>query len=182
MPPATVFGVLGSDVYFHWNFSFANSNDWSNFEEIYWGKTDNNERIRDKYLTVSKDGSVLINDILPPSIKSRLNVTKTINKHGCSVHFVLQSVTLSDELVTYGCTAMVEGDGYKEGPIRLVLRGKAHFRLFLQCLPLRTRECLAVNNLISNRSWIHLVQRDKQHHRKVLLSSFHLNGNAQFRI
>ena len=29
-----------------------------------------------------------------------------------------------------------------------------------------------------NQSWNHLAQRNKQHHRKVLLSSLHLNGHT----
>ena len=114
---------------FHWNFSFENSHNWVHFEEIIWGQTDNSKRIRDKYLTVKKDGSVETNHELPSSLKSRLNVTKTINQHGCSVHFVLQNVTRSDELSTYGCRGIVHGYDYENGPIRLVIQGKAHFRL-----------------------------------------------------
>lgn len=114
---------------FHWNFSFEDSYNWAHFEEIIWGQTDNNQIIRDKYLTVKKDESVEINYELSSSLKSRLNVTKTINQHGCSVHFVLQNVTRSDELLTYGCKGIVDGYDYEDGPIRLVIQGKAHFRL-----------------------------------------------------
>ena len=142
VPPPTVIGILGSDVSFHWNFSFGDWNDWSTFEQIYWGQTDNNDRIRNKYLTVKKDESIEFNDKLPSSLKSRLNVTKTINQHGCSVHFVLQNLTWSDGDHTYGCTAIVYGDEFKKGPIRINIQGKAHFRLLFVFSLEQDNKCL----------------------------------------
>ena len=89
------------------------------------GSIGGNDRIKERYLLVKKDESVQLNDRLA----SRLNVTKTINQHGCSVQFVLQNVTWSDEDHTYGCTAVVYVDVFREGPIRLDIQGESHFRL-----------------------------------------------------
>ena len=150
VPPPTVFGILGSDVSFLWKFSFGNRNDWSTFEQIYWRQTVNNDRIKNKYLAVKKDESVELNDRLPSSLKSRLNVTKTINQHGCSVQFVLQNVTWSDENRTYGCTAMVYGEEFKKGPIILDIQGESHFRLLFVYSLEQGNKCLVANNLVNN--------------------------------
>ena len=128
-PPNRVFGNLGSDVIFSWTVSFGDQQDRTQFDELYWGKTDNNDRIRDKYQTVNKDGTVLINSNLQPrSLQFRLRVNKTINQKKCSVQFVLRNVTRLDALITYGCTAVIYGEDFRSGPINIVIQGKIHLR------------------------------------------------------
>ncbi|XP_015767667.1 PREDICTED: uncharacterized protein LOC107346401 [Acropora digitifera] len=124
-PPSTVSGILGYDVTFHWTFSFAVVKDWNDFEQIFWGMTDNDKRVTDKYMTVLKDGTAKVNyQLQPSSLQSRLGVTKNISKDRCILDFVLKNVTRRDATLKYGCTAIVYGIHIWNGPINLVLRGK----------------------------------------------------------
>ena len=129
-PPSTVFGILHSNATFHWIFEFGSDQDWVFFEQISWGRTDGfTNRIRNRYLTVEKDGSLFINHRLPSPLKDRLFVTGNVSRNGCNLKFVLKNVTWSDQRTTYGCNALVYGDVFRSGPIELVIQGKAH--LFL---------------------------------------------------
>ena len=123
-PPPTVFGNLGSDVTLHWKFEFGNNQDWDKFEEIFWGETDNNDRIRNKFITVSKDKKKTYNSKIPSSLQSRLGVTGNISRQGSNLMFVLRNMTRSDALITFGCTAIVYGDDFRSGPIKLAIQGK----------------------------------------------------------
>jgi len=122
-PPGKVFGNLGYDVSFHWKFAFGDDQDWADFEEIVWGRTENNDRITDKYITVYKNEKNSTNSRLPYSLQARLAVSANISRHGCDLVFVLKNVSSSDELTTYGCTAKVYGDNFRSGPITLVIQG-----------------------------------------------------------
>jgi len=122
-PPGTVFGNLGSDVTFHWKFEFGNDQDWNDFDEIFWGTTDNNNKIRNKYITVFKNGKTLKNRELSDSLQSRVGVAGNISKHGCNLTFELRNVTRADERITYGCTAKIYGNWYRRGPVILVIQG-----------------------------------------------------------
>ena len=77
-----------------------------------------------KYITIQKDKTWVVNRGLSDSIKSRVNWTGNVTEHGCQVVFILRNVTKSDEISTYGCTAEVNGDENRSGPIKLVLYGK----------------------------------------------------------
>ena len=118
-----MFGNLGHDVSFHWEFAFGGDQDWADFGEIFWGRTDNNDKIRNKYITVEKNGKSSYNRALAPSLQSRLAVTGNVSRHGCDLVFVLNNVSSSDELTTYGCTAVIDGDEYRSGPMTLVIQG-----------------------------------------------------------
>lgn len=122
-PQSTVFASLGSDATFPWKFTFGNLNDWSDFEQIFWGETDNVGNIQRKYISVQKNGKTTFNPVLKDSFKSRVDWTGNISQHGCQVQFILRNVTKSDEAVTYGCTAIVLGDDDESGPIKLVVLG-----------------------------------------------------------
>ena len=124
-----MFGNLGSDVTFHWKFEFGNNRDWNDFVEIFWGTTDNNNKIRNKYITVNKNGKTSKNRGLSDSLQSRLGVVGNISEHGCNLTFELRNVTRADERTTYGCTADIVGDDYRSGPITLDIQGKFLFRL-----------------------------------------------------
>jgi len=121
-PPGKVFGNLGYDVSFHWKFAFGDDQDWADFEEIFWGRTDNNDKIRNKYIAVGKNGKISYNRRLAPSLQSQLAVTGNVSRRGCDLVFVLNNVSSSDELTTYGCTAIVYGDAFRSGPITLVIQ------------------------------------------------------------
>ena len=122
-PPSKVFGNLGYDVSFHWKFAFGDDQDWADFEEIFWGRTDNNNKIRDKYIAVEKNGKISYNRRLVPSLQSRLAVTGNVSRRVCDLVFVLNNVSSSDELITYGCTAIIYGDEFRSGPLTLVIQG-----------------------------------------------------------
>lgn len=123
-PPYEVFASLGADAIFHWKFSFGDWDDWNHFDEIYWGQTDSGKNIKDKYLTVKKDGKVSVNDKLSKEFQSRLGVIPNITQLECDLRFVLRNVTREDEAKFYGCKAIVYGVDYKDGPRRLVIQGK----------------------------------------------------------
>ena len=112
---------------------FGSDQDWDFFSEIQWGRTDG-DRMRNKYITVYKDGSNKINADLKSPFKDRLFVTGNVSRNGCNLKFVLKNVTWSDELVTYGCKAELSGDDVRSGPIKLVIRGEAH--PFMMCVKL----------------------------------------------
>jgi len=109
---------LGSDATFHWK--FALDNDWSDFEEIVFGQTDNNARIRNKFITVYKNGNTQINRQLPSSLQTRVSVSGNVTQQGCDLVFRLQNVHRTDEQITYGCTAVVWGVWFRSGPVSLV--------------------------------------------------------------
>ena len=127
-PPSTVFGILHSNVTFHWILEFGGDEDWDLFEDIVWGRAgpDGDPRIRCKYITVYKEGYHSINEGLPSPLKDRLFVTGNVSRNGCNLKFVLKNVTWSDERTTYSCLATVEGILFWSGPIELVIQGKAH--------------------------------------------------------
>ena len=125
-PPSTIVVNLGSDVNFRWTLQFGDSTDHSNFEELYWGKTDNNERIRNKYLTVFSDNHVSSNTANPASLLARMTrASGHISQTEITQTFRLESVTQSDAEKTYGCTADVWGEKIESGPI--TIRGKFRF-------------------------------------------------------
>ena len=122
-PPSTLFVPLGSTARFQWEFTFGDATDWSQFEEIVWGKTDNNDRLRTKYITIEKSGN-LFNPTLHPSVKSRAYWTGNISKQqGCQLVFILKNVSKSDQ-TTYGCRTTVYGEDVRDGPINLVVTGE----------------------------------------------------------
>lgn len=123
-PPRTVSGNLGSSVTFHWTFSFGDDRDWNKFDQFFWGKTDKDDRVTNKYTTILKDGNAKVNYQLPETLRSRLSAATNISKDNCSLDFVLKEVTRGDATLTYGCTASVYGTFIESGPIYLVLRGK----------------------------------------------------------
>ncbi|KAJ7378256.1 Neural cell adhesion molecule 1 [Desmophyllum pertusum] len=118
-PPDTVYAGLGSDAEFQWNSRLAIHKTGLVFEQIIWGETDNNDRIRNKYVTIPASGLWYINPELDDSIKNRVSWTGNISRKGCNLVFILRNVTTSDE-ITYGCTAIVYGDDILNGPKRLV--------------------------------------------------------------
>lgn len=121
-PPPKLFFTADSDVKFHWTFAFGDEHDHSLFEEIIWGQTDSN-KIRNKYLTVSSDEQVYHNkrEALPSSFQSRLDVKGNITKTRANFVFILKDATSADTEITYGCTAIVYGEWFRSGPIKLVL-------------------------------------------------------------
>ena len=123
-PETTVYARLGSDAKFEWEFTFGVDDDWNKFDQIVWGKTDNNYRISTKYITILKNKKGQYNPNLAASIKSRANWTGNITQHGCQVVFTLRNVTRSDLTITYGCIAEVSGYPKPSGPIKLSLYGK----------------------------------------------------------
>ena len=59
-PPSTLYVPLGSAARFRWEFVFGNSKDWNDFEQIVWGKTDNNVYLRTKYVAIDKVGNLQV--------------------------------------------------------------------------------------------------------------------------
>jgi len=88
VPPRVLYVPLGSAARFHWEFKFGDATDWKYFDEIIWGKTDNNEYLRTKYITlVKQSGNVQLNPILDDSAKSRAHWTGNITQQqGCQVY------------------------------------------------------------------------------------------------
>lgn len=99
---------------------------------MYWGETDDNDIIKNKYTTVLFDGRVSQNGGLDSSVQSRLSVSGNITSTSTNQEFLLQNVTIYDIRKTYGCTASVYGDWFRSGPIRLVLQGKFYFTIRLK--------------------------------------------------
>ena len=114
---------LGSTARFQWEFVFGNSQDWSNFEEIVWGKTDNDDRLSTKYITIEKSRN-LVNPTLLASVQSRTKWAGNLcQKKGCQIVFILKNVLKSDQ-TTYGCRATVWGEDVRDGPVKLVVTGE----------------------------------------------------------
>jgi len=128
-PPSPLYVPLGSAARFRWEFTFGDSTDWSNFDEISWGKTDG-YWVRPKYITIVKSGNGdLLNPILGHSVSSRANWTGNISQQqGCQVVFILKSVSKSDE-TTYGCNIDISGEDRISGPISLVVSGECTWRI-----------------------------------------------------
>lgn len=127
-PPSTLYVPLGSAARFQWGFTFGNSKDWDTFEQIVWGKTDNNDRLRIKYITIKKSGN-LFNPTLHSSIKTRAYWTGNISQQqGCQLVFILRNVSKSDQ-TTYGCRTTVYGEPVRNGPINLVVTGECARRI-----------------------------------------------------
>jgi len=122
VPPRTLYVPLGSAARFHWEFKFGDATDWKYFDEIIWGKTDNNQYLRTKYITlVKKSGNFQLNPIIDDSVKSRAHWTGNITQQqGCQLTFILRNVSKSDQ-TTYGCTASIWGEEIRDGPINLVV-------------------------------------------------------------
>ena len=126
-PPRTVFANLGSDATFHWKFAFGDQTDWEDFEEIIWGRTDNNDKLRDKFITVYEYGQNKKNtEIQARTLKSRLSVSGNVTQQGSNLVFMLRNVSRQDEKMTFGCTAVVWGEWFRSGPIQLDVQGKVH--------------------------------------------------------
>ena len=122
-PPSTLYVPLGSAARFRWEFTFGDTTDWNRFEQIVWGKTDNNDRIRTKYITIKKDGNKF-NPILDASVTSRATRTGNITRQqGCQIVFILKNVSKSDQ-TTYGCTVTIWGEDQRKGPVNLVVTGE----------------------------------------------------------
>ena len=122
-PPSTLYVPLGSAARFQWDFTFGDSKDWSNFEEIVWGKTDNNDRVRTKYITIEKTGNHF-NPTFHASIVSRAIWTGNISQQqGCQMVFILKNVSKLDQ-TTYGCRVTVWGEDVRNGPVNLVVTGE----------------------------------------------------------
>ena len=122
-PPSTLYVPLGSAARFQWKFTFGDSTDWHKFEEIVWGKTENNDRVRTKYITIEKRGN-LFNPTLHPSIKSRANWTGNISQQqGCQMVFILKNVSKSDQ-TSYACKTTIWGQDIRNGPVYLVVIGE----------------------------------------------------------
>lgn len=121
-PLPEVFGNLGSDTIFHWTFSCADATDWNNFEEILWATLDK-AHVKDKYITVFKNGSHATNYQLPPPLQSRLGVAINMSNYNYSLDFVLKKVTREDAKSTYGSRAVFrDGSRRLSKPITLVIR------------------------------------------------------------
>ena len=122
-PPSTLYVPLGSAARFRWEFAFGDPKDWNDFEEIVWGKTDNNDRIRTKYITIEKIGNSF-NPTLDASVTSRAKWTGNITQQqGCQIVFILENVSKSDQ-TTYGCRTTVWGEDTRNGPVNLVVTGE----------------------------------------------------------
>ena len=127
-PPSTLYVPLGSAARFQWEFTFGDSTDWSNFEEIVWGKTDSNGFLRTKYISIEKIGN-LFNPTLDASVGSRAHWTGNISqKQGCQMAFILKNVSKPDQ-TTYGCRVNVWGEYVSNGPVNLVVNGKCIRRI-----------------------------------------------------
>lgn len=118
IPPSKIFAVEGSDITFQWELNFGDLQDWKKFEQIYWGKTDGNDHIRNKYITVAKSWNGGLNPTLKDSVKSRTSWIGNVTQDRCKQKFVLRNVSKADQ-TTYGCTAIVYGDEIRSGPINL---------------------------------------------------------------
>ena len=112
---------------FQWELKFGDLQDWNDFEQIYWGKTDGSVFIKNKYITVAKSWNGGFNPTLDKSVKSRAGWIGNVTQHGCKQVFILRNVSKADE-ITYGCTAIVYGDDIRSGPIKLFVHGKCTSR------------------------------------------------------
>lgn len=122
-PARTIIVNLGSTVNLRWTLQFGDSTDHGNFEELYWGVTDNNEKIRNKYLTVFSNNGLSSNTANPASLRNRISrASGHISQKEITQTFILQSVTKSDAQKTYGCTADVWGEKIESGPITIRVR------------------------------------------------------------
>ena len=122
-PPSTLYVPLGSDARFRWEFTFGDSTDWSNFEQIVWGKTDNNDRLRTKYITIKNVGNRFYTTFYAP-VTSRAKWAGNISQQqGCQMVFILKNVSKLDQ-TTYGCRVTVWGEDVRNGPVNLVVTGE----------------------------------------------------------
>ena len=123
-PPSTLYVPLGSAARFRWEFVFGNSKDWNDFEQIVWGKTDNNVYILTKYITIDVNSGNLFNPTLHASVKSRAYWAGNCSRQqGCQIVFILNNVSKSDQ-TTYGCTTVIWGEDVRKGPVNLVVTGE----------------------------------------------------------
>ena len=122
-PPDNVSATLGSTVTLTWKFSFGSSQDRNDLEQFYWGTTDSNEYIRNKYITIVNAVQWHVNPSLKQSIKSRIGWSGSIGRKRCTLKFTLINVVKSDE-DTFGCTAVVFGDEIRSGPVQLIVLSK----------------------------------------------------------
>ena len=124
-PPSTLYVPLGSDARFRWEFTFGDATDWSNFEEIAWGTTDNNDYLRTKYIFFEKVGN--FNPRFFASLTSRANWAGSISQQqGCQMVFILKNVSKSDQ-TTYGCSVTIWGENVRNGPVNLVVTGECAY-------------------------------------------------------
>ena len=118
---------LGSNVTFHWTFLLGNDyKDWNDFKSIYWGKMANKTRVTNKYITIFKDGRIVLNYQQPVALRSRFGATGNIvvSKNEYNMDFTLKNVS-NEDADKYGCTASFNArDPISSGPVDLVLRGK----------------------------------------------------------
>ena len=127
-PPSTLYVPLGSAAMFQWEFTFGDSKDWRDFEQIVWGKTDNNGYLSTKYVAIDKVGN-LFHPTLHFSVRSRAYWNANIcQQQGCQMVFILKNVSKSDQ-TTYGCRVTVWGEYVSNGPVNLVVNGKCIRRI-----------------------------------------------------
>ena len=122
-PPSTLYVPLGSAARFRWEFTFGDSFDWNNFQEIVWGKTDNYDRLTTKYITIEKIRN-LLNPTIDASVTSRARWTGNITQQqGCQIVFILKNVSKSDQ-TTYGCRVTIFREDVRNGPVDVVVTGE----------------------------------------------------------
>lgn len=111
--------LLGNNVTFYWTFSFG-SMPQTYFEEIIFGETDN-DRIKDKYITIYPDLTEVKNPTVNSLLRDRLGVvSKTITATEISVQFQIQNANINDvSPKTYGCEVYFDYDEYRSGPVEL---------------------------------------------------------------
>ena len=81
--------------------------------------------MKDKYITVFKNGMNATNYQLRASLQSRLGVAINMSNYNYSLDFVLKKVTREDAKSTYGSRAVFrDGSRRLSKPITLVIRGK----------------------------------------------------------
>lgn len=120
-PSSVKNSLLGNNVTFYWTFSFG-SMPQTYFEEIIFGETDN-DRIKDKYITIYPDLTEVKNPTVNSLLRDRLGVvSKTITATEISVQFQIQNANINDvSPKTYGCEVYFDYDEYRSGPVELAV-------------------------------------------------------------
>lgn len=123
-PENTLLVDLGSNATFQWECNFGNEEDWTNFEQVFWGgETDKYGNIGNKFLTIDNSEKVWTNPKLPDSVRSRAMWSGTVSRKSCQLVFRLRNAIVSDD-GTYGCIGVVYGETFKSSPVRLVVLGR----------------------------------------------------------
>lgn len=131
-PEKTLFVDLGSNATFRWECNFGSEEDWTNFEQVFWGaETDNYGNIGNKFLTVDSKENVWSNPKVPGSVISRAVWSGTLSRERCQLDFLLKNAIYTDD-GTYGCIGVVYGETFKSSPIRLIVLGKCKQNILSQ--------------------------------------------------